>query len=135
MRRRAILLIVLAFSLNCLGRGAQSQIEEKGYSDITVKELMEKMERGEEFLLLDVRTPEEYAEGYIEGAVLIPYTEIEKRYEELGYKDSEIVVYCKMGYRSAIAGRALAKLGFGNVKNLLGGIEVWKEMGGEVIKK
>jgi phage shock protein E len=109
--------------------------EEPGYSNIKASELLEKIANGEYFILLDVRKPEEYNEGHIEGAMLIPYKEINTQYRKLGCKCEEIVVYCKSGKRSAIASKSLVKLGFHNVENLVGGIEAWKEMGGPVIKK
>jgi len=112
---------------------SKQTVERKGYSDITPQELMQKIENKERFILLDVRTKEEYAQGFIKGSVLIPYTEIASRHGELGCKCHEVVVYCKSGHRSAIASKTLVKLGFHRVKNLLGGIKAWKKAGGEVV--
>lgn len=67
---------------------------------------------------VDVRTPEEYASGHVEGAINIPHTEMDARYGELeAYEDSEIVVYCRSGRRSGIAQDILESEGFGNVTN------------------
>ena len=57
--------------------------KKKEYSDITVQELMQKIERDEKFVFVDVRTQEEYAQGHIKGAILIPHTEIETRHKEI----------------------------------------------------
>ena len=72
----------------------------------------------EEPLLLDVRTPEEYAAGHIDGAKNIPYDEIEARAHELPQdKNREIVVCCRSGRRSAIAEKGLRSLGYLRVRD------------------
>ena len=108
-------------------------LEKKGYSDITSQELMQKIRNKERFLLLDVRSKEKYEQAHLKGALLIPHTEIESRHGELGCRCREIVVYDRLGRRSVTASKALAKLGFGRVKNLLGGIKAWKKAGGEIV--
>ena len=67
---------------------------------------------------VDVRTPEEYAGGHVEGAINIPHTEMGARHGELAeYADAEIVVYCRSGRRSGIAREILESEGFTNVTN------------------
>lgn len=75
-------------------------------------------------LLLDVRTPEEYSQGHIEGAALIPYDALETMFKELD-KDRPIVLYCRSGNRSSIAHRTLARMGYTNVADF-GGINRWR---------
>ncbi|OYD17534.1 hypothetical protein CH333_00605 [candidate division WOR-3 bacterium JGI_Cruoil_03_44_89] len=135
MRKGISLLIVLALFLaqGCVTKSAKIT-RQRVYSDITPQELMQKIARGEKFILLDVRSKGEYTWGHIKGAILIPYTEIESRYGELGRKSREIVVYCKSGHRSVTASKTLVRLGFYGVKNLSGGIEAWKRAGGEVVR-
>jgi len=123
--------VSLLLSTGCIKRSVKTP-EQNRYSDISPQELMQKIEQGEKFVLLDVRSEEEYAQGHIKGAILIPHTEIESRYSELGGK--EIVVYCRSGRRSVTASKALVRLGFGRVENLIGGIIAWEKAGGEVIK-
>ena len=82
---------------------------------------------GQEFLLLDVRTPQEHAAQAIENSTLIPLQELGQRLNELP-RDKEIVVYCRVGNRSAYACSFLAQQGF-KVKNLEGGIMVWNMAG------
>ena len=95
------------------------------YVRITATQAKEMMAATEEFVLLDVRTPEEFAEGYIEGAILIPHTEIAARaVTELTEKDMLILVYCRSGRRSEEAARALLELGYTNVYDF-GGIIDW----------
>lgn len=112
-----------------------SSLFEKGYEDISVQEVMKKIEDKEDFILLDVRTPMEFEEGYIEGAILIPHTEIEDRHKELNAsKDKEIVVYCKAGVRSAKAAKKLVQLGYTNVKDMKEGTDGWIAEGGRLIQ-
>jgi rhodanese-related sulfurtransferase len=85
------------------------------------------MKSGEDFLLLDVRTPAEYAAQAIENSYLIPLQELGLRIDELP-KSKEIVVYCRIGNRSAYACAYLARMGY-NVKNLEGGIMLWNMAG------
>ena len=69
-------------------------------------------------LLVDVRTPGEYASGHIEGALNIPLGELSARATELGAKDRPIVLYCTSGSRSAVAEHTLQKLGYTRTWNL-----------------
>ena len=104
-------------------------VSEKGekamYEQITPEEAKKIMDSGEEYVILDTREQDEYDEGHIPGTILIPYTEIENKAEEmLPDKDKLILVYCRSGRRSKIAAEALSKLGYTNVKEF-GGIIDW----------
>ena len=91
---------------------------------ITVRELKDRMDKGDKVFLLDVREPHEYSIAKIEGAVLIPLAELPSSLEKID-QDAEIVAMCKMGMRSADAVMFLLQQGFSNVKNLVGGIDAW----------
>ncbi len=93
------------------------------FENITPEDLREKLDKGEDVMLLDVRTPAEYAAGRIAGAHLLPVQELSARMKELP-RDKEIIAYCRVGNRSAFAASHLARLGY-NVKNLEGGIMNW----------
>ena len=104
-------------------------VAEKGekamYEQITPKEAKKIMDSGEEHIILDTREQDEFDEGHIPGAIIIPYTEIENKAEEmLPDKDKLILVYCRSGRRSKIAAEVLSKLGYTNVKEF-GGIIDW----------
>ena len=104
-------------------------VAEKGekamYEQITPEEAKKIMDSGEEHIILDTREQDEFDEGHIPGAILIPYTEIENKAEEMiTDKDKLILVYCRSGRRSKIAAESLAKLGYTNVKEF-GGIIDW----------
>ena len=92
---------------------------------ITAEQAKEIMDNTEDYMILDVREADEYAEGHIEGAIRLSYTEIEEKAESiLEDKNQLILVYCRSGRRSAIAAEALVKLGYSNVKDF-GGIIDW----------
>jgi len=95
------------------------------YEQIGVKEAKAIMDSGVPYILIDARTEEEFAEGHIEGAILVPEYEIAQWAEsENPDKNSMILVYCRSGRRSKIASEELAKLGYTNVKEF-GGIIDW----------
>ncbi len=94
--------------------------------EIDVMELKQKLDRGEQFVLLDVREPHEYRIAKIPGAKLVPLGEFAKHLGEFD-KNAEIVVHCKMGGRSARACGMLRQAGFANVRNVVGGITAWSE--------
>ena len=95
------------------------------YRSLSAGEAKEMMADGEEYVLLDVRTDEEYKEKRIDGAVLIPDYEIAGRVEqELPDRDARILIYCRSGRRSALAAQALIDLGYTNVYDF-GGINDW----------
>ncbi len=76
-------------------------------------------------IIVDVRTPEEYAQEHIEGAINIPNEEItDKEPEQLPDKDARILVYCRSGVRSKQAADKLVVMGYGNVYDM-GGINDW----------
>lgn len=95
------------------------------YEQISAKEAKEIMDTEKDYIIIDARTESEFAEGHIEGAILIPEYEIADRAEkELPDKDALILVYCRSGRRSKIASSELVKLGYTNVKEF-GGIIDW----------
>jgi rhodanese-related sulfurtransferase len=84
------------------------------------------------YIILDVRTKEEFDSGHLDSAVLIPVDELETRYGELS-KDKPIIVYCRSGNRSAKAAALLISKGFSQVYDMSGGINAWTGMGYPVI--
>ena len=93
--------------------------------NITPAEAKELMDTQEGYVILDVRTQEEYDQDHIPGAILIPDYEIAERAEkELKNKDQLILVYCRSGRRSKLAAQELEKLGYTNIKEF-GGVIDW----------
>lgn len=93
-------------------------------SEISPQDLKGRLDRREAPLLLDVRQDWETQLCRLPNAVHIPIEELELRVEELNAQD-EIVVYCHKGVRSAAVAEYLRSLGFANVRNLTGGLDLW----------
>jgi rhodanese-related sulfurtransferase len=78
------------------------------------------------FVCVDVRTKEEFDDAHVENSIHIPYDEMEERYHELAaYKDNNILLICRSGMRSQVAGSVLAEKGFTKLYNLEGGLLEW----------
>jgi rhodanese-related sulfurtransferase len=127
----AVLLMLTVFA--ACGREKQEQevttevelTEMKTYEQITPEEAKRLMESEKDYIILDVRTQEEYDEAHIEGAILIPDYEIGEKAESiLKNKEQLILVYCRSGRRSKLASDKLAAMGYTNIKEF-GGIIDW----------
>ena len=106
--------------------GCSDGTHKNTYEQITPAEAKALMDSEDGYVILDVRTPEEFAAGHIAGAILIPDYEIREKAEIiLTDKDQLILVYCRSGRRSKNAASELAKLGYTNIKEF-GGINDWK---------
>ncbi len=106
------------------GCGSQGK-EPLSYTQITMEELAEKLEEEGDYLLLDVRTVEEYEQGHLPDAVCIPNESIAAgEAEGLPQKDQLIYVYCRSGNRSKQASESLVGMGYSNVVEC-GGIIDW----------
>jgi rhodanese-related sulfurtransferase len=98
---------------------------EAQYRRITAAQARDMMDSGDPYILLDVRSVEEYHEGYIANAILIPHAEIKGRAAgELADLDATILVYCRSGVRSSAAAHDLVALGYTGVYDM-GGIMDW----------
>lgn len=120
-------LIFLLLAVMCLTACGQDKENNQGavYVNITAEEAKQIMDSEEGYIILDVRTQEEYNEGHIPGATQISHEEIgEKAEDVLTDKDQLILVYCRSGRRSKIAAEALVELGYTNIKEF-GGIIDW----------
>ena len=83
--------------------------------------------------VLDVRTPQEYAEGHVPGAVNVPHDQLAARLAEVP-KDKDVVLYCKSGRRAGIAADVLAANGYMRLSHLEGDMPAWIEKGRPVEK-
>ncbi|WP_224749521.1 rhodanese-like domain-containing protein [Polycladospora coralii] len=85
-----------------------------------------KNEERDQYIWVDVRTEEEYAEGHIPNTIHIPHDEVEARVTELeSYKEKELILVCRSGRRSEYAAEILAEKGFKNLYNFKGGMLEW----------
>ena len=122
-KRFLIALLTFALPFGCVGCSDGGSASYEQISGAEAKALMGS-ESG--YIIIDARTQEEYDQGYIPGAILIPEYEIADRAEkELLDKNQLILVYCRSGRRSKIAAEELVKLGYTNVKEF-GGIIDWE---------
>ena len=127
MKKLKGLIIMLLISLSLFGMTACDGENGKAstYEQITAEQAKTIMDTEKDYIIIDARTEEEFAEGHIENAILIPEYEIANRAEkELPDKEQLILVYCRSGRRSKIASEELVKLGYTNVKEF-GGIIDW----------
>ncbi len=104
--------------------GIMSWILGASCENLSTDDVKTMKKKGENFVLVDVRTPGEYATRRIDGAKHIPLQEFERRAGEIP-RDKDVVLYCQNGIRSIMACRYLKKLGFSRVKNMEGGISRW----------
>ena len=124
--KRIILLSVVLLALLC-GCAPQNEgeIEEMTYIQITMDKAVEMMESESNYIILDVRTFEEYNERHIPGAICVPNESIgTEPIDELPQKDQLILVYCRSGRRSKEAAEKLAAMGYSNIYEF-GGILDW----------
>ena len=127
MKKVKGLIIMLLISLSLFGMTACDGENGKAstYEQITAEQAKTIMDTEKDYVIIDARTKEEFAEGHIENAILIPEYEIANRAKkELPDKEQLILVYCRSGRRSKIASEELVKLGYTNVKEF-GGIIDW----------
>ena len=122
--KKVIILLLAVMMLTACGQNTEND-QGAVYVNITAEEAKQIMDSEEGYIILDVRTQEEYDEGHIPGAIVISHEEIAEKAEEvLTDKDQLILVYCRSGRRSKIAAEALAELGYTNIKEF-GGIIDW----------
>ena len=125
MKKVKGLIIMLLISLSLFGMTACDGENNVTYEQITAEQAKTIMDTEKDYVIIDARTEEEFSEGHIKNAILIPEYEIKDRAEkELPDKDDFILVYCRSGRRSKIASEELVKLGYTNVKEF-GGIIDW----------
>ena len=104
--------------------------------ELTVDQVKAKVDRGEHFMLVDVREDNEWVKDHVTGAIHLGKGIIERDAEKsLPDKATEIVLYCGGGFRSALAADNLQKMGYTNVFSMDGGIRDWREKGYRLTKE
>ena len=100
----------------------------KNINETTIQEVAKRLLNGDTFHFIDVREDNEWNEGHAKGAIHLGKGIIERDIEsKVPDKNSEIILYCGGGYRSALAAEALQKMGYTNVTSMDGGIRGWRE--------
>ena len=132
----AVLVTFLFCSFSYAQIKTPTQILEQISSKITwnnVEELKNKMNSEHQFILIDVRTEKEYLAGHIENATWIPRGFLEFKIQKIfSDPETEIILYCKRGSRSALSTYTLMEMGYKNVLNLEGGFEEWVNKGNSI---
>jgi rhodanese-related sulfurtransferase len=107
----------------------------KRIKETTVDEVKTRLDRGDKFLLIDVREESEYAKDHLPGAIHLGKGIIERDVEQkIPNTDSEMILYCGGGFRSALAADNLQKMGYTNVISMDGGIRDWRGRGYPLVK-
>ncbi len=97
---------------------------------VDVEEVKKAIDQQEQLVVLDVRTPDEYARGHIEGSINLPVSDIAATYKTvLSDKEQRLFVYCLSGSRSAVAVQELQKLGYIHVFDMKSGLLAWRAKG------
>ncbi|MBT8203741.1 MAG: rhodanese-like domain-containing protein [Eudoraea sp.] len=115
MKKFLYLLVFVSLLFSC------TEAAEKPITELTSEDI-------ENAVLIDVRTPEEFAEGHLEGAINYNWYDegFAQQFEAIG-KNKKIYVYCKVGGRSASAAKFLDSLGYSRIIDLTGGYDAWLE--------
>jgi rhodanese-related sulfurtransferase len=101
--------------------------------EVSVADTQQRMRENNEVKLIDVREDEEWDVAHAAGAIHLGKGIIERDIETtVPDKNTELILYCGGGYRSALAGDALQRMGYTNVFSMAGGWKAWKEAGGEI---
>jgi rhodanese-related sulfurtransferase len=102
----------------------------KRIHEVTIDDVKAKLDRGDKFLLIDVREESEYAADHLPGAIHLGKGIIERDVEQLvPDPETPMVLYCGGGFRSALAADNLQKMGYTRVLSMDGGIRGWREKG------
>ena len=105
----------------------------KRVQEVTVEQVQQRLQRGEKLQLVDVREESEWIQGHAAKAVHLSKGVIERDIEKsFPDVDSELILYCGGGSRSALAADNLQKMGYRNVRSLIGGFRSWREAGGSI---
>jgi rhodanese-related sulfurtransferase len=122
------IIILLASVVLTMLFGATMVPAAPGYKNIMSVDARKLVDQKKNIYLLDVRTPQEYAQGRMKGSVLIPINELERRVQEVP-KNRPILVLCAAGSRSKLAAGFLVNKGYGDVYNLTDGLSGWYRNG------
>jgi len=129
-----LVLLALPLSVSACGMGEQSP---DGYENASIEHAYQHWQQGDKsavpFVFLDVRTPEEFAEGHIAGALNIPIQTLRQRLNEVP-TDKRVYVHCEAGGRSSKAAKLLVKSGITNIEHLPDGMAGWRDAGYPVEK-
>jgi phage shock protein E len=125
---RPVIAALAALAMLAAATAGRTDTDAPSQASISNDALQQRIEASEPgFVVLDVRTPEEYAEGHVPGAINMPHDTVSQHLSALSdARDKEIIVYCRSGRRAAIAIDALREAGFAHVTHLEGDMLGWE---------
>ncbi len=127
--------VIIVFAAGFFALNNSNTTGDKGGGMMSASELKSALEKEDEFVLVDVRTPEEYEAGHLDGSKLVPLDTLERNAENvLTDKNKKLYVYCRTGRRSAEAVGILKNKGYTNVYDVSGGITAWQSSGYSISK-
>ena len=125
---------VAALLFASLAHAGEPNVPSAKVTPMTQEQLLEhQAKHADHLFVLDVRTPAEYAEGHVPGAVNVPHDQLASRLAEVP-KDKDVVLYCRTGRRAALAADVLASHGYTRLSHLEGDMQAWVEKGRPVQK-
>lgn len=110
--------------LKALGEIVRASLKARAYQPITVAELRQRIDSGSPLTIVDCRTPREFADGHIDGALNVSYRVFMDRHAEIP-TDRPIVTVCYVGIYSRAAAQKLAESGHCQIHSLIGGMKAW----------
>ena len=129
-----LLTAVAALLFASLALAGEPNVPSAKVTPMTQEQLLEhQAKHAHHLFVLDVRTPAEYAEGHVPGAVNVPHDQLASRLAEVP-KDKDVVLYCRTGRRAALAADVLASHGYTRLSHLEGDMQAWVEKGRPVQK-
>ena len=137
--KKVLFSLLIMFSIVAISCGNAAsnteQVTDKAYSNVSVTDLNNAISNKEDVLILDVRTPGELKDGYIENALHLDIngSTFNAQAAELD-KTKTVYVYCRSGHRSQTASKELIKMGFTDVRNVEGGFIVWSQKNFKIVK-
>ncbi|HET9694739.1 MAG TPA: rhodanese-like domain-containing protein [Steroidobacteraceae bacterium] len=133
-RKTGVLLSIAASLLASLALAGEPTVSAAAATPMTQDQLLEHQSKHPDHLfVLDVRTPQEYAEGHVPGAVNVPHDQLASRLAEVP-KDKDVVLYCRSGRRAGLAADLLKANGYTRLSHLEGDMQAWVEKGRPVEK-
>jgi rhodanese-related sulfurtransferase len=131
---RRVVLPFLCAGISLLAGCGRTQAK-PGVVPVESSELLRQIEAGQSPLIVDVRTPEEFAAGHVPGAINIPYDQMPALAAEIvTHKEQAVVLYCRSGRRSGLAAMTLVELGFSDLRQLSGDMPGWEAAGYPVVR-
>lgn len=126
---------IIVFAAGFVVMSLNNKPGDKGGDILSAAELKGALDKKDDFVLVDVRTPEEYEAGHLDGSMLVPLDTLERNAENvLTDKNKKLYVYCRTGRRSAEAVGILKNKGYTNVYDVSGGITAWQASGYPISK-